>query len=210
MKLKALLLISLIIIIMLFNFFGKENKGTEQDFWNWFTANQNEIYNIKTGEESVTKDLLKQLNKLDDNLVWSMSATSTNNKRDFIISAGGIKSTFPEVIKLVNSAPKELTRWNIIAFSPKRETDSLSYGDRTLDIKDIYFSSEKYNEKYDVNIYIRNYQGLADDNIIYLFLDSILGEYDTEMKLARIKIQDLDEKNLQNLTPLKDLDKVVK
>lgn len=195
---------------MLFNFFGKEHKDTDQDFWKWFTANQESVYSIVTAQEPIAGELTKHLSNLDDNLVWSIGATSTNNKRDFVISASGIKSSFPKVIQLVNSAPKDLTKFNIIAFSPKRETDSLSYGDRTLELKDIYFSSEKIVDKIDVNIYVRNYQNPVDKSIVYLFLDSLLGEYDTEMKLGIINIQGLEESKVQNLTPLKNLPNIVK
>lgn len=206
-KIIAAILLGLVVIIMLFNFYSKNNS---KDFWNWFIANQDKVFSIKTSNEPIADEFTNRLKRVDKYLAWSIGGSASDSKRDLIISAGGIKASFPEVVKLTDAAPKNLTRWNIIAFSPKAKTDSITYNNKTVNIDDIYFSSVKSGEKYNVNVYVKNYEKGIDDSIVYLFLDSQLGEYNTEMKLGVIEIQALGDKKPADLLPLKKLDENIK
>ena len=56
-----------------------------------------------------------QLRKRNDVLAFEFSMNIDDGKREFIISADGILSAFPDVIQLVDSAPN-LDQWAIAAF----------------------------------------------------------------------------------------------
>jgi hypothetical protein len=61
-------------------------------------------------DEEIFDNLATRLQRVDPRLTFELGSKSS--QRDFIISAGGIKSSFPAVQSLANSAP-QLPRWNV-------------------------------------------------------------------------------------------------
>ncbi len=186
------------------------NQKSEPKFWEFFAENDTAIFAIISGKEPIAEELTSRLKEIDGYLVWSIGGSVADAKRDFVISAGGIKNSFPVVTNLYNSAPKNLDHWNFIAFSPKTDTNEIQFGGKSRKVDDIYFTIEKPDDKYDIAVYINNYDKGTDDQIVYLFLDSLLGEYNVEIKLGGIDISDLGGKDTNTLLPLKQLGNYVK
>src|ERR1035437_1970655 len=209
MKLKASICMSgiaVLIVVILVSVFHKNN---EQKFWNWFSENQDQISLIKSGNEPIADQLTQNLKNIDQNLTWEIGGSPKDTKVTFEISAGGIVSSFPEVIKLVAEMPSNLVKWNVVAFRQKEDTPEITYEGKDRNLSDFYFSSQKSGRKWDINIYVKDYQKGIDDSITYLFLDSLLGEYNTEMKLGGIDISDLGQKDVSTLTALKNIGQII-
>lgn len=199
----VIIVCGIVFAIMFLNFL---NQKRDQNFWNWFSKNDIQVFSIVSGKESIAEELSIELKKVNENLVWSIGGSPSDNKRDFIISAAGIKSSFPDVVSLYNSAPKDLVHWNFIAFRPKTNTERIQFEDKVRDLSDFYFRFEKYLNKYNIDIYVKNYESGVDDHITYLFLDSLLGEYNVETKLAAIDIHNLNTtEESRDLFPLKKI-----
>jgi hypothetical protein len=198
--------IAVLIVVILVSVFHKNN---EQKFWNWFSENQDQISLIKSGNEPIADQLTQNLKNIDQNLTWEIGGSPKDTKVTFEISAGGIVSSFPEVIKLVAEMPSNLVKWNVVAFRQKEDTPEITYEGKDRNLSDFYFSSQKSGSKWDINIYVKDYQKGIDDSITYLFLDSLLGEYNTEMKLGGIDISDLGQKDVSTLTALKNIGQII-
>ena len=72
-------------------------KGTPQDeFWKWFAKHEAELYDFEVDRKKVFDQLAVELSKINSDLTFEFGPK--NPKRDFVISAGGIKSAFPAVV----------------------------------------------------------------------------------------------------------------
>jgi hypothetical protein len=196
--------------MMLNSLFKKSNPY--KAFWDWFVKHSDEYYYFEKNHEILFNDLGNQLRKINEDLTFEFSAEIKNGKREFIISADGIRSAFPDVIKLVESAPT-LDKWKIIAFRPRKANTVLEFNNGiTLGVHDIFFSYEiTDDQKIGVTLYVK---GLNEDKnemtgAIFVLLDCVLGEYDVETKLGYIEFKTLNENEKENLKPLSELPKIV-
>ncbi len=135
------------------------------------------------------------------------------SKREFIISANGLKEAFASVIELAKSAP-EMDRWIITPFR-QRKTNldiEIEIEDILLSPEDIFFTHEHSGHKVNVDLYIA---GLDTDDervfhLVLLLLDNVIGEYDVEMKLEQIDIHPLSEvEDATKIYPLKELPGII-
>jgi len=167
----------------------------ENLFWNWFEQNQNKLFNFEQNQDKIFNELTLQLHKIDPNLTFEFGPIN-NNKRDFVISADGIRNTFPFVESLFKTKPV-LSQWNIIKFRPRRDVfNQIKYNNLTVKPEDVYYIIERDNDKIGLNIFIKNYNKNDERFLacIFLFLDNSLGEYDTETKVGFIKYYPLETK----------------
>jgi len=190
--------------MIFFNSRTKENK-----FWDWFTKKSNIYFKFEEDRENLFDELKSKLNKINQDLTFEFGPVR-DNKREFVISADGIKGSFPDVIKVVNAAPN-LPNFKIIAFrQPHLDFTKINYKDIQLDFKDVFFRYGKNNGKLDIELNIRDYQDNIDwATAAFLLLDNILGEYDTEMFINGIDRKQLIEYELNSLLPISDLSKIL-
>jgi hypothetical protein len=204
----GLIISTLIGLIMIFGFLNK--KDNDKLFWEWFVKNQNDYY--KEGVDETLFDRLNyQLNEIDPNLTFEFSPIHDNGIKELIISAGGLKESFPTVKRLVEKAPK-IDNWKIIAFRQRLplDYDSVKYGGIKLSYDDIYFRYSKDSDKIGVELNIKNYSDVTEFNqAIYLLLDGLLGEYDVETKLSWIERKELDETQIDKLYRFVELRELV-
>ena len=194
---------------MLTNLF--KSKNAEQIFWEWFSKHNATYYtDLETDRDNLFAQLSKQLKKIDDTLTFEFSPVLETGKREFIISADGIKKTFPAVQKLVEAAPA-IDKWDIIAFrQPHKELTVITLGDFTFDFKDAYFRYARDNDKIGIELNIQGYEDATHWNMaIFIMLDSLIGEYDTEMMLSFIDRKALDKRMIEHLHPITDLPLVI-
>jgi hypothetical protein len=200
---------ALLVIMGILSFFSSTTEAAvEDDFWKWFNKNQEMIFHFENDTERTFDKLSAALSKVDPELTFEFSPILENGKREFVISAGGIKSAFPSVEKLANSAP-DLEKWTIVKFRPRRlPLNDLNYGGVSVRADDVYYNLYKDGEKLGVVLFFDDYneeQHTVYGNMAYLFLDEALGEYDVETKLGFIEFHRKSSEYFKHAKQLKHL-----
>jgi len=190
----------------MFNFL-KKNKNRiskEEEFWNYFLKNK------KSLEEFINSDLsdYTSFNKLTDNirkyssLLFSEITQNEKGKFVLIITPDGNPDGIPDATKLFESKP-EIENWVVEKFRQPKDSLQFEYDGLKYPSSDIEILLEVDNEREKVNlqVFIRNmdldkekYQTMA-----WLYLDNILGEYNSITKIGYI-----DFYNLENEKKVKD------
>src|SRR5258708_6440308 len=98
-----------------FGLFSKQAAATpESDFWAWFQKNEALLFDFEKDQEKVFDSLAAALHKVHPSLTFEF-APRQGGRREFVISADGIKDAFPKVESLYTSAPR-IPRWQFIKF----------------------------------------------------------------------------------------------
>ncbi|CAH0325300.1 hypothetical protein [Priestia megaterium] len=177
---------------MLRNLFKK--KITEQEFWSWFEKNSEDYFKLdEKNYDLLFNKLGLQLSKYHKDLTFEFSIEMNQGKREFIISAEGMVSAFPAVIKLVEEAPN-LEKFNVVAFRQRQNSEQeIYFEDIVLNTEDIFFTyrEDKQMDCLDIVIYIKGYSEENDQFIAaaFIMLDSLIGEYDVGVKLGEINFE---------------------
>ena len=161
---------------------------SNKQFWDWFSKNSSKFYSFEQNMNTLFHKLKDELDRVDPNLVFEFSPMLHSGKREFVISADGIKSSFDSVETLVHNAPK-FQLWDIVAFrQPKSTTGIFCYEGIRIRFDDIYFQSVCDNNKLGLRIYMKDYNESSTwTNLTFLLLDYVLGEYDTEIYVGWIE-----------------------
>ncbi|MDN4865881.1 hypothetical protein [Priestia megaterium] len=182
---------------MLKNLFRK--KITEKEFWSWFEKNSEDYFRLdENNYDLLFNKLGLQLSKYHKDLTFEFSVEMSQGKREFIISADGMVSAFPAVIKLVEEAPS-FEKFTIVAFRQRQNSEQeIHFDDVVLDTKDVFFTyrEDKQLNCLDIVIYIKGYTEENDQFIgaAFIMLDSLIGEYDVGVKLGEITFEPYQEK----------------
>ncbi|AYE51079.1 hypothetical protein ABEP42_28205 [Priestia megaterium] len=196
---------------MLKNLFKK--KITEKEFWSWFEKNSEDYFQLdENNYDLLFNKLALQLSKYHKDLTFEFSVEMNQGKREFIISAEGMVSAFPAVIKLVEEAPS-LEKFNVVAFRQRQDSEQeIYFEDIVLNTEDIFFTyrEDKQMDCLDIVIYIKGYSEENDQFIAaaFIMLDSLIGEYDVGVKLGEINFEPYQEEKeaepILNLVSLVD------
>lgn len=158
------------------------------EFWTWFQQNASRYYNLEEhNPHELFSALAIKLCEIHPDLSFEFSSVLDNNTRELVITANGIHSAFPYVIKLVEAAPK-MEDWEIVAFRQRKSGfEDVTIGTFKLSADNVFFDYELQPDKVDVAFYITDYTGESIfKNAVFLILDRLLGEYDVETKLGAI------------------------
>ncbi|HEX6802577.1 MAG TPA: hypothetical protein VF133_02775 [Terriglobales bacterium] len=164
-----------------------------EEFWDWFVRHETELFDFEKDQKRIFDKLLAALRKVNQDLVFEFGLKKQEEgkeRQEFVISADGIKSAFPAVISLRNTAP-DLPRWQITAFRPRRTTINIvEIGDRRIDPKDVQFTLLSDGKNAGLYLFIPDFRENDDafKQIGYLMLDEALGEFDVETRLGLIKM----------------------
>ena len=161
---------------------------TQEKFWQWFLKHEDKLFDFELDQERVFDRLAAQLQKVDKNLTFELGPK--RKSREFVISAAGIKSSFPAVVALANAAPA-LARWQVTPFRPRRAgLNLIEFRGKKIDPADVQFSLLDNGRTAGLYIYLPGFREGDRDlgQIAYLLLDEALGEYDVEMRLGLIKM----------------------
>jgi hypothetical protein len=180
--------------------------SSQLDFWKWFEAHEDELFNFESNPEAILDELSHALQLVDPDLTFEIGP-KINGPREFVISAGGIKRAFPSVQGLAAAAPR-LRRWRITAFRPRlSELSVIETGGKRLSSDEIKFSLLHNGKTVGIHLFIPGYSendfGLKQ--IGYLFLDEALGEFDVETKLGLIKMLPAESTATEERYPLNEL-----
>lgn len=148
-----------------------------------------------------------------NNLLFPELTKTKDDKYVLIITPDGIKDGVKPTKKLVEGHPK-LNTWIVKKFRQPTDEITLNINDLEYPTSDIEIIPEIDSEKdkVDIRVFIRNmnkdekkYQHLA-----FLYLDHILGEFNTIMKVGYIDFYHLDEdKSVENGISILGLRKLI-
>jgi hypothetical protein len=168
---------------------------SEGMFWKWFSQQEEKLFRFDSDQEEIREqifdELSGQLQKVHPDLTFEFGPRDT--KREFVISAAGLKRAFPAVAALASSAPV-LPRWKIVAFRPRRWPPSTTeFRGKRIHPNDVSFTLLEDGTTAGLSLFLPGYK--EDDTdlkmIGYLMLDETLGEHDVETRLAFIEMRSL-------------------
>ena len=193
---------------MLFGLFGaKAQASPEGDFWKWFVSNEAQLFSWESDREATFDKLGAAMHRVNPDLTFEFGPVA-NGKREFVISAGGMKKAFPTVEALFASAPS-LKRWKWTKFRPRRSSLSdIEFGGITVRASDVHYLLARDDPKVGIVLFFDGYNEKEKNTfgqIGYLFLDEALGEYVVEMQVGFIEFQSRKSKYFQEASPLVEL-----
>jgi hypothetical protein len=182
-------------------------------FWKWFRSRETEIFHFENDQEKVFDKLAAELRRVHPDLVFEFSSI-VDGRREFTISAGGIRAAFAEVTTLVREAPT-LQKWKILAFRQRQDIPSIKCGDKELQRDAIFFDHATVGDKADLTLFMPGIRGASPQDVVglktigYLMLDSVVGEYDVETRIAGIEFVDAADQPERRRIPLRELAAIV-
>ncbi len=161
-----------------------------KDFWDLYSKTEKQILDsFNEGDKYQNKyiaDLDDKIREIDPSLSVEIKP-NTDKDRVLTITANGIPELFPVVIKIAKAAPKDRL-WKIEALKQRVELPIIiDYKGTILDSKTVEFTYKKSDDgRLELTVY---YPLVTDDNlyITYIFLDGIIGEYDTARYIKNIE-----------------------
>ena len=222
-------IICLFFLLLLFSC-GKENKevnirsgldstessGTMQDikqedikdFWDLYSKTEKQMLDsFNEGDKYQNKYIAaldEKINEIDPSLSVEIKP-NTDKERVLTITAGGIPELFPAVIKIAKAAPKDRL-WKIEALKQRVKLPiMIDYKGTILDSETVKFTYKKSDDgRLELTLY---YPSVTDDNlyITYIFLDGIIGEYDTAKYIRNIEFTAEKDDTYQPLENLRNI-----
>ena len=184
----------------------------EQRFWAWFVANEERLFHFDRDREAVFDLLGGALSLVHKDLTFELGPVS-GGRRQFTISAGGIKGAFPAVVALADHAPP-LDRWEIVRFRQRHRTlCDIELNGLSVRVAEVEFSLLRNGDAVGICLYLPGYseaRRVDFRSIGYLMLDQALGEFDVETKIGAIEMSappasmDVPRHPLKNLAKMFD------
>jgi hypothetical protein len=174
---------------------GADEGNTDKkysDFWTYFKSVEEKAENISNLDAAQQKELLDGLRAQLGNIDSNLGIEFTGKEKELFITAEGVKTSFSNVEKLAESAPKDLG-WKVTAFRQRKKLPfSLKFDNSyILNSDDILFKITEDGELLDIMVFFvgqEELQELQRKQVIFIFLDAILGEYDTETYIGAVEI----------------------
>lgn len=185
---RSLMMMLLIVALMSCS---QNQDSKEAAFWRWFRINETRLFEFEKDQERIFDELQLQLQRIHSSLTFEFGPKQ-EGKREFVISADGIKEAFLAVIGLADAAPP-LPRWKITKFRPRRGFQSpVILNGLRLSPEQLQFTIEPDGAKAGITLFIEGYSAnehLKYASVVYLMLDQALGEYDVETKIGFIELK---------------------
>ncbi len=174
----------------MFSIFSK--KTPEERFWDWFSKNEMMVSQIENDPEGVMDKLHKAIGKVQEGLTAEIGR-EVNGKREFVISADGIKERIPAVEKLYDAAPDN-PRWVFFKFRQRTGTGNLRFrmGELELGPENFEVAMDPDGDKTGFTVFIKSFdQDLlnAYAQAAFIMLDHAIGEYDMMTKVGAIEFE---------------------
>lgn len=189
---------------------------SNNDFWNWFQANEKAFFNVIKNQGDIERDffdkLSSKLNQLRDGY-WFLAGMFDDNTAELVLTADGVYKNIVFVEELVQSAP-EINNWKFTALKP-----ALNINDVNIDMGDLKFNKEnlsfysndnpRYPDEIDITVVYADYKEDLKDTItngVYIFMDNYLGELNFATTIDSMQIIGIDQapKELIPIEKLKD------
>jgi hypothetical protein len=82
---------------------GMPKITAQEKFWTWFAEHEAQILDFEADRERLFDQLAIEIQKLDPHLTFEFGPKGI--RREFVISAGGRKDSFPAVTSLLFTSP---------------------------------------------------------------------------------------------------------
>ena len=69
----------------------------EQTFWSWFQRNSDTLYHFERDRQRIFDQLAAEMHRVNPELTFEFGSVLDDGAREFVISAGGVKTAFPAV-----------------------------------------------------------------------------------------------------------------
>jgi Family of unknown function (DUF695) len=200
------------------NLFGSKKEtqiNNYHDFWQWFVAHEaafHKVVKVKPDleiiDEKVLTPIIEQLHKLNEDFSCEVGMES-DNRADLVITAQGDLKTFVFVDELLAAAPK-LNNWVFTnlktahAVGCSIEMDGYVFDDETIG----FYTNvlPQYPDEIDITLAHKDYNEEDDKTIVngsFIYLDAILGEYNSVTLIDAVTIEGIDPK--RDLIPMSKL-----
>ena len=181
----------------------------EQNFWSWFQRNDDELFDFEKNQDTTFKNLTTQLHEIEPHLAFEFGPKK-DGKREFTISADGIREAFSAVERLYAAAPS-LPRWKFLKFRQRRQPSDISYEGVSVKAQSVRVAAKFDGQRANIVVFIPGYTKEPRNSypgIAFLLLDQALGEYDVETRVGEIKVE-ASPLALEHTISLEELPKVV-
>jgi len=173
---------------------GPAEATPESDFWAWFGQNDAQLYDFEVDRTAIFDRLSNEMHKVHPSLTFEFGVKK-DGKREFVVSADGIREAFPWVERLVAAAP-EMEHWRIVAFRPRRAPLDIQYEGLYVHADEVLARLQESGGKIGITLYVPGYSASRRRDYIgvaFLLMDHALGEYDVETKVGEIAVRAIDD-----------------
>ncbi len=187
----------------------------KENFWNWFNSNKNALEEFIQDPErdyTIYHQLTDELQKFSE-LLYPEITINEKDQFVLIITPNGITDGIEPTREIVAAAPA-VNGWEIIRFRQPRDEVSLEFDGVFYESSDIEIIPEldEARDKVNIILFIRNmdkdpknYQTLA-----FLYMDHILGEFNSITKVGYIDFKHLDpDESVEGSINLLELRKLI-
>lgn len=184
--------------------FFKSKGKKDRDFWDWFHDNEEALFNIKTGKEPILAKLSQQLMKIKDGLSFEIGPP-VGGKREFFISAGGLKDLFPAV-EALHARAYDLERWIFIKFKQRKQINELHFADKIFNGNNVFYTLNDEDEKIGIDLFFEDYNEKHMSlygNAGFILLDNALGEFDVATKVGEIRFRNIQDEIINKMKPIR-------
>lgn len=194
---------------------SQKKSSPEQKFWDWFIANKKNIEEFVDSDHSdysVYELLTNKMRAYHEEIVPELTKTE-DDKYVLIITPDGIKEGI-EPTKALAAAKPDIENWIVEKFRQPCDDIGLDLNGISYSSSDIEIVTQIDSEKevVDIAVFIRNmnrdpskYQNLA-----FLYLDHILGEFNMLTKVGYIEFHNLDQdKSVEDSLSLLELRELI-
>ena len=165
------------------------STSAEAEFWGWFQSNAPALLEVQTGGEPVCEVLMQQLHRIAPELTFQFGPV-TDGRREFVISADGIRDAFPAVEALAGAAPA-LAQWTITRFRPGLPgPHRLKVGGIEVHSKDVLLRAEPDGDRIGLTVAVPGLVPTREqrwEQAGFILLDMALGEYLVETRIGYIE-----------------------
>ena len=177
--------------------FNLRKSDKEKDFWNWFVKNKSEIEKFidsDFSDYSIYNQLTRKL-KPYSSILFPELTKNENDEYVLIITPDGDEKGIEPTKKLFDKHPK-MENWLVRKYRQPCDEIGLNFDGVEYPSRDIEIIPEfEDKDKVDLRIFVRNlnkdekrYRSLA-----YLYLDHILGEFNSITKIRYVDFYHLDD-----------------
>jgi hypothetical protein len=203
-----------LVVVALLGGAPKAAPASASGFWSWMATNEVRLADAtKVNPRAAMEEISSHLETEKPGLIAEVGV-EPKGPHLLVVSADGDKKLFPAVKELAAAAPA-LKRWKVVAFRPRGDVagTTIEIGSTKISAADYFFrETGRGGGKIDIEIFCK---GLSEQNrkaierVAFLFLDQIVGEYDTETKVGAIEVNVLPSKPGADVRPLTALAKAV-
>jgi len=198
------------------NLFKNKNKPVQtiDDFWNWFSKNQNRFYNVTKKNKNIREKFFNELSiqlKQLRNGIFYLAGMHNKKTAELVLTADGNINNMAYIEDMILRAPK-LDNWKFTNLKP-----ALDIKDVNIEMAGFKFNQENLsfyidhseNKPEEINLVIMHKQYTNKNkpqitNGSFIFLDNYIGELELVTQTDYVKVTGFDE-NIKNIRPINQL-----